>query len=86
LTLPAKYIYVLHSILLILTGVISTTRNVKIQFDADASDAAGVRMASGAYSAGTLTVRFESKRVGEERLTKPWNCEKSDGEEEIEEE
>ena len=29
------------------------TRNVKIQFEADASDAAGVRIASGAYSAGT---------------------------------
>ena len=36
-----------------LTGVISTTRKVKIQFEALASDAAGVRIASGAYSAGT---------------------------------
>lgn len=43
--------------LLILTGVISTTRNVKIQLEADASEAAGVRIASGAYSAGTIFVR-----------------------------
>jgi len=43
------------------TGVISTTRNVNIQFDALARDAAGVRIAKGAYSAGTYTV---SKRTG----------------------
>lgn len=41
---------------LILTGVISTTRNVKIQFEAEARDAAGVRIANGAYSAGTGSV------------------------------
>lgn len=35
------------------TGVISTTRKVKSQLDADASDAARVRMANGAYSAGS---------------------------------
>ena len=46
--------------LLILTGVVSTTRNVKIQFEADASDAAGVRIASGAYSAGIAEV---SKKI-----------------------
>lgn len=40
--------------LLMLTGVISTTRKVNIQLDAVASAAARVRMASGAYSAGTL--------------------------------
>lgn len=34
-------------------GVISTTRKVKIQFDAVASAADLVRMASGAYSAGS---------------------------------
>lgn len=38
-----------------LTGVISTTRNVKIQLDADASAAALWRIASGAYSAGTTS-------------------------------
>lgn len=85
LDLPAKYMYVLHSILLMLTGVISTTRNVKIQFDAEASDAAGVRIASGAYSAGTLTIRIDNKRMGK-RLTKPWNCQKSNSKEEIEKE
>lgn len=37
-----------------LTGVISTTRNVKIQLEAEAKEAARVRMASGAYSAGTV--------------------------------
>lgn len=42
--------------LLMLTGVISTTRKVKIQFDALANDAAGVRIAKGAYSAGTKSV------------------------------
>jgi hypothetical protein len=45
--------YVLHSMLLIDTGVISTTKKVKIQFEALANDAAGVRIAKGAYSAGT---------------------------------
>jgi hypothetical protein len=34
------------------TGVISTTRKVKIQLLADANEAALVRIASGAYSAG----------------------------------
>jgi hypothetical protein len=47
-----------------LTGVISTTRNVKIQFDAEAREAAGVRIANGAYSAGTLTVRMDGELVG----------------------
>jgi hypothetical protein len=35
------------------TGVISTTRKVKIQLEAVARAAARVRMARGAYSAGT---------------------------------
>ena len=39
-----------------LTGVISTTKKVKIQLEAEASDAAGVRIANGAYSAGTGVV------------------------------
>jgi hypothetical protein len=50
--------YVLHLILLMLTGVISTTRNVKIQLEAEARDAAGVRIANGAYSAGTELLEF----------------------------
>lgn len=38
---------------LMLIGVISTTRKVKIQFDAVANAAALVREANGEYSAGT---------------------------------
>jgi hypothetical protein len=38
---------------LIETGVISTTRNVKIQFEAEARAAAEARMGNGAYSAGS---------------------------------
>lgn len=45
--------YVLHLILSMETGVISTTKKVKIQFEAVARAAALVRMASGAYSAGS---------------------------------
>jgi hypothetical protein len=45
--------------LLILTGVISTTRKVKIQFEALAKDAAGVLMARGAYSAGTNIIKIQ---------------------------
>lgn len=41
--------------LLILIGVISTTKNVKIQFEAVAKEAAGVLTARGAYSAGTVS-------------------------------
>jgi hypothetical protein len=48
--------YVLHSIFLIDTGVISTTKKVKIQLLAEARDAAGVRIVNGAYSAGTGSV------------------------------
>jgi hypothetical protein len=39
--------------LVMLMGVISTTRKVKIQFEAVARAAALVRIARGAYSAGT---------------------------------
>lgn len=49
-----KYTYVFQPMLLILTGVISTTKKVKIQLEAVAREAARVRMASGAYSAGTV--------------------------------
>jgi hypothetical protein len=45
--------YVFQPMLEIDTGVISTTRKVKIQFDAGARAAARVRIARGAYSAGT---------------------------------
>lgn len=78
--------YVFHSILLILTGVISTTRNVKIQFEALASDAAGVRMANGAYSAGTSIIRDLVCDLWAEKLTKPWNSQQPDSKEEVEEE
>jgi len=71
--------------LLILTGVISTTRKVKIQLDALARDAAGVRIARGAYSAGTEIVRIV-RRICTGELTKPRNSQQANCEEEVEEE
>lgn len=43
---------VLQNLHIEMTYVICTTRNVKIQFDAEARAAAGVLIASGAYSEG----------------------------------
>lgn len=83
--IPAKYMYVFHLILSMLTGVISTTRKVKIQFDALAREAAGVRIAKGAYSAGTDTISIGAI-IGSGRLTKPWDGQKAHCEKEVEEE
>lgn len=68
-----------------LTGVISTTRNVKIQLEAVARAAARVRMARGAYSAGTVKVSTVTIRTGPGVPTQPRDSKKADGKEEVEE-